>query len=288
MNLEQHDPMADPTQLRALAAERLAGIARIEGQVELVHDPGDDVPLEQELGDIEGVDHVRAAQVEMGRLAGRQGQAAVGTDRYGHGEQRLGVGWGVGGEVLERPLELAGDGLDEQVRLRRMSLHVIQRLPGHEEQEEHDDRGDDRPDDLGEIVAVGLGRQLIVAGLAPVADDAPDDEPFDEEEDDGSDREDDVVEIVDRVALDRLRLRREEALQDMRSVQDHPGCRRTHHGDDDDPHEDRSGRWPRPGAARHQYPRLERRRRTPRRVHTVWGSCPAAWAAVRPRPNRRP
>ena len=50
----------------------------VDRQVELVVDwPGHDVALEQELRDVEGVDDVRARQVEVGRLAGRQVQAAV-------------------------------------------------------------------------------------------------------------------------------------------------------------------------------------------------------------------
>ena len=57
--------------------------------------------------------------------------------------------------------------------------------------------------DLGEVVAVGLRRQLVVARPAPVADHRPDDQPLDEEEDRRRDQEDDRVEVVDLAAPGR-------------------------------------------------------------------------------------
>ncbi len=67
---------------------------------------------------------------------------------------------------------------------------------------------------------MGLGRQLRVAGSAPVADHAPDDQGLDQEEDRRRDHEDDRVEIVDLAALGRDRFRREEAPDDLGSVAD--------------------------------------------------------------------
>ena len=62
LDLEQHDPMAGPAQLGALAPERLTGIRRVHLEVELVHPARNDVALEQELRDVEGVDDVQAGQ----------------------------------------------------------------------------------------------------------------------------------------------------------------------------------------------------------------------------------
>ena len=71
----------------------------------------------------------------------------------------------------------------------------VERLPRDDEHEDDDDRRDDRPHELGDVVAVGLRRQCVVARLAPIADDRPDDQPFDDEEDRDRDEEDDRVEI---------------------------------------------------------------------------------------------
>ena len=62
-------------------------------------------------------------------------------------------------EVLERPLELAGDGLDPGLRIGRHDLDGVERLPRDDEQERDDQRRDDGPDDLGDGVAMGLRRQ---------------------------------------------------------------------------------------------------------------------------------
>ncbi len=60
MDFEHHDPMADPAQLGALAAERLIRKLGFDREVELVDDARHDVALEQELRDVERVDHVGA------------------------------------------------------------------------------------------------------------------------------------------------------------------------------------------------------------------------------------
>ena len=110
------------------------------------------------------------------------------------------------GQVLERPLELAGDRADFRSAVAPTTTSTLLRVC-HEidEQEGDDDRRDDRPDDLGDGVAVGLRRQLVVARLAPVADDRPDDQAFDDEEDDDRDQEHDRVELADLGALRRSR-----------------------------------------------------------------------------------
>ena len=82
-----------------------------------------------------------------------------------------------------------------------LRLDRIERLPRDHEQVQDDDGGDDRPDDLDEVVAVELRGQLRVGRLAPVAHDDPDDRPFDREEDRRGQDEDDVVEVPGRLAL---------------------------------------------------------------------------------------
>ena len=170
----------------------------VDVEVELVRDPRHDVALEQELRDVERVDDVRAVQVEVDRLAGRERQAAVRALRGVDREQRPACRPG------RRPARYsndhwnwARDGPDLEVRLGRRRLDRVQGLPRDHEQEDHDDRRDERPDDLGEVVAVGLRRELVVAGLAAVADDRPDDQALDDEEDHDRDAEDDVVQVAD-------------------------------------------------------------------------------------------
>ena len=48
---------------------------------------------------------------------------------------------------------------------------------------------------------MGLGRQVVVARLAPIADDGPHDQALDDEEDRDRDDEDDRVEVPDLGAL---------------------------------------------------------------------------------------
>ena len=61
------------------------------------------------------------------------------------------------------------------------------------------------------------GGRLVVAGLAPVAQDRPDDQPLDDEEDDGRDEEDDGVEVPDVRALLGHRDRRDRGSATIRS-----------------------------------------------------------------------
>ena len=83
VDVEQHHPMAGPAQLGALAAEGLPGEALVDVELEDVDPARHDVALEQELRDVEGVDDVRAVEVQLHRAAGRDVQAAgsSGPDR---------------------------------------------------------------------------------------------------------------------------------------------------------------------------------------------------------------
>src|SRR5664279_4714742 len=54
-----------------LAPGRPAGIARVDVEVEVVHLARHDVALEEELGDVEGVDNVRAEQRDVDGDSGR-------------------------------------------------------------------------------------------------------------------------------------------------------------------------------------------------------------------------
>ena len=177
MDLEQHDPVTGAAQLGALAAEGLAGVGRIHLEVELVHPARHHVALEQELRHVEGVDDVLAGQRQLDVAPGRDVHAATVA-----GRQVLGVldGLAVVGEVVELPLELAGDRADLGLRAGRHRVHLVQRLPGDDEQERDDDGRDDRPGELGDVVAVDLGGEDIVTRLAPIADDGPDDQPLDD------------------------------------------------------------------------------------------------------------
>ena len=84
---------------------------------------------------------------------------------------------------------------------RGRGLDRVEGLPRDHEQERDDERRDEGPDDLGDVVAVGLGRQLVVARLAPVAQDRLDDQAFDDEEDRRRDEEHEGVQVPDLRAL---------------------------------------------------------------------------------------
>jgi len=88
---------------------------------------------------------------------------------------------------------------------------------------------------------VRLGRQLVIAGLPPVADHRPDDQPFDEEEDDRRDREHDRVERVDRTSLTGNGRRRKEAPDELLPVQDDEADEHDEDSDSEDSGDDRSG-----------------------------------------------
>jgi hypothetical protein len=240
--------------------------------------PGTDVPLEEELRHIEGVDDVRAVQEEMRGLARGERQAAVRALRRSHGEERLRVELRVRGEVVERPLELARDRADLEVRLGGRRIDRVQGLPRHDEQDDDDDRRHERPGDLGEIVAVRLRRELVVTWLASVADDRPDDQALDDEEDHDREAEDDVVEVANVLALDALRGRREEAVPDRRRVQDHQDDDADRDDGGDEPADDRHGRRPAAWGGRHRRssnavgaPNPDRARRWWKRTRPVGG-----------------
>ena len=204
-----------------MAAIGLTGITRGDLEVELVVDARDHVALEQELGHVERVDHVGALEVHVDRLAGRHEETALRSVLLADSEDGLRVDLCVSRQVFERPGELAGDRAHREVGLRADCLDAVERLPRDHEEKQHDQGRDERPGDLCEVVAVRLRREDVVTGLAVIADDRPDDQALDDEEDDGGDRENDVVEVADLRALDALRRRREEAVPDRRSVEDH-------------------------------------------------------------------
>ena len=137
----------------------------------------DDVALDEELRDVEGV-------VDVERVRGRGAPARpTGTARTG----RLAGGAGHLGAVLvaEGPLPLEAVDLDgRRVVDVRAGLDLAQREHAEDEEDEDDDGRDDRPDDLDGVVAVELLRQDVVAGLAPIADDRVQDEALDADEDD--------------------------------------------------------------------------------------------------------
>ena len=114
MDVEQHQAMAGPAQLRALAAERLAGVFLVDRDLEHVDPARHDVTFEQELGDVEGVDDVRALQAQLDRSAGRKHEAAI---LAGREELRVDRVLAALIEILEGPLELAGHGLDPGLRI---------------------------------------------------------------------------------------------------------------------------------------------------------------------------
>ena len=94
------------------------------------------------------------------------------------------------------------------------------------------------------------GGQRVVAGLAPVADDRPDDQALDEEEDRDRDEEHDRVQVADLRALLGHRDRRVEARDDPLAPAPARSKPRTVAADDEDQHEHhdaaddrRSGRW---------------------------------------------
>src|SRR6476660_6916103 len=69
--------MPGAAQLRALATERAAGVGFVDLELERVHPARDDVPFEEELRDVEGMDDVRTAQEQLDRPAGREDEPAT-------------------------------------------------------------------------------------------------------------------------------------------------------------------------------------------------------------------
>ncbi len=265
VDVEMHLVVAFAAQLGALAVERPADILVLEGELEAVGPARHHVSLEQELRDVEGVDDVRALEVEVDGPADRQRQAAIRTLGLGDRQERLHVLVRhrviVVGQVLERPEELGGRRADLHLRLRRGDLDRVERQPRRDEQDSDDERGDDRPDHLGDRVAMRLRRKLVVTRLASIADDRPDDQPFDDEEDDDRDPEHQVVQLADVFAAIGDGLRREEAGRD--ALADPHGVEaQDDHRDDpedqdgaDDHCDERWGRAAGPGGTRHAAPR---------------------------------
>ena len=107
--------MAGAAQLGALAVEDLARLVLLQPELEVVVLARDDVALEQEVRHVPGVDDVAADELHVDVLANRHGHAAAVWPAH---RARLGREVVAGGvEVLELPLELAGEGLDVEVAL---------------------------------------------------------------------------------------------------------------------------------------------------------------------------
>src|SRR3990170_4524409 len=126
---------------------------------------------------------------------------------------------------------------------------AIEWLPRDHEQEQHDGRRDERPDDLDDVVPVGLRRQLGVRGPTPVADDAPHDQRLDDDEDPDRKGEHDVVQPADLMRLGRDGTWRVERIAP--TGQEH-GCDERGQDHHDGARHERVGRGPLPGATRHR------------------------------------
>ena len=182
--------------VRVLEAAELGALAvvqpdLVEGEVELVVGARDGLALEQRLGHVEGVDHVGRDELDPDRLADRHDHLG---DAVG-GAEDLGPGALVG----EAPAPLEGGHGHPDVGLARLVQHLVLGLEGEDEQHQHDHRGDQGPEKLKAVVAVGLLGQLVVA--APVADHRPDDQPRHHHEDDRGDVQEEVVEVLDGPSL---------------------------------------------------------------------------------------
>ena len=241
--------MTCAAQLRALAPEDLTRFGGIDGEFEGIRLPGYHVALEQEPRHVEGVDDVGAVQRDLHGSADRHGHAADARVHVVGGRQLGGHLPAVPIQVLELPLELAGDRVDPDVGLRAHRIDVVERLPRDHEHVQDDDRRDDGPDDFDKVVAVRLDRQLRVRRTPAIPEHAPDDQPFDEQEDGDRDREHDVVEPADLASLLGHRVRRVEGVAEAGEED----------GDDErnqDAHDEAGDEYVRrrslPGASRHR------------------------------------
>ena len=196
--------MARPAQLGALTAEDVAGLGLIDGELEAVGLAGNDVALEEELRDVEGVDDVGAVE---GDLDGA-------TDRHRHPAlARRGV---VGRDELAGDLvAVARRGISNRqanwpaiawIRMSGLSLTASTLLRVFQEMTKRNRTmavGTTVQITSTTLLPVGLDGQVDVARPASVANDAPDDEPLDDHEDRDGEGEDDVVQAADLVGLGR-------------------------------------------------------------------------------------
>jgi hypothetical protein len=212
VDVEEHDPVEGTAQLGALAAEGLSRVLRIDPEVEDVQFARHGVALEQELRDVEGVDDVRRDRWTWTvRPAGTTIPPSSPIGRSCVKRTRPLI------EVVERPLELSGDGPDVRVRVRRRRLDVFRVCHETTNRNATMTVGTTVQTTSASMFPCVCGGSSVVAGLAPVAKDRPDDESLDDEEDDDPDEEDDVVQLPDLHALLRHRGRRD------RSCRPRPG-----------------------------------------------------------------
>ncbi len=148
--------MVDPTQLRAATHEG-AGLG--DRELELVDPAGDHIPLEQEVGYPEGVDHVRRGFHEADRPALREHQDGRLSGPAGDLYRDRAVLARV--EIAELPVPAETDHVDSDVRIGR-KLVDLDLVPGRVvEQPRHDDQGHDGVEDLDRQVVPDLPRQLV-------------------------------------------------------------------------------------------------------------------------------
>src|SRR5439155_26584360 len=90
------------------------------------------VELEQELRDVEGMDHVGTVQRQVNGLAGRDDHRAGQRDRLAVATSDQGLP--IRAEVLEAPVEPPCDRHHVDLWVGRGGLDGVERLPGDDEQ----------------------------------------------------------------------------------------------------------------------------------------------------------
>ncbi len=159
---EPHQGVVEPAELGALPEVRAGALG---ADRELVEHAGQRVAREVERVDVEAVDHVRGAKVDVD----------VGVDRELHHRilGGLAVDEGVGAGVGELPSPLEGQHVDGDVGpgIRRLLVLDHERAG---EQGEDDDDGNDGVDRLERDVVLGLLGDVVA--LAAVAEHGPDDQ----------------------------------------------------------------------------------------------------------------
>jgi hypothetical protein len=166
-----------------LAADVVA-LARVEAgfldiEVEAVVDAGDEVPVEEEVLDVEGVHHVERHHPQLHRLVRRHdqyGKVIVVVDVVVVGGAHLGVPVG----VHEPPAPLEALDRDGDGRLGGQGPLLVLGVEHDPEQHGHDGQRDDRVGRLYGDVVLELGRHPLPPRPLPVADQGVGDEADDE------------------------------------------------------------------------------------------------------------
>jgi len=170
----------------ALARKRAEFIRR---ELEDVHMARHSIALEEELRNVEAVVHVLRHQGDLNDFA------------HGHNEFRVLVR---GAEDLyavvgvgELPLPLIANDLNFDLGLRGVArIDYVQDIPRCNEEDEHGNHWDCRPDQLEYKVSVGLYWQIGIGWLAAITNYRPDDQPLNEDENKCRNREHQVVEVA--------------------------------------------------------------------------------------------